>query len=759
MASMATRITTAVQWALTGIGLSLEVSSAAVAQDTPAPSALGVEEVIVTARRREESLQDVPISMTAVTAAQLELRGAPDITDLQRSTPSLTLQVSRGTNSTLTSFIRGVGQQDPLWGFEPGVGLYVDDVYYARPQGAILDILEIDRIEVLRGPQGTLYGRNTIGGALKYVTKRLSDRPEFMVRAEAGTYDELNGIVSGSTPLGDTLRIGAAVGSFNRDGFGKNLHTGADHGLGRDVLTGRASLEWTPSDSFFVRAAHDRLKDDSPPYHGHREAPPAVLPGGVRVPATGGDVLPDEFDTNAGLTDENHVNTEGYSLAAEWTVSDAVTLKSISAYRKGDSGPLGIDFDNTPTRTLDVGAIPQPGASAGYQDDQFSQELQLVLSGQRWQGLFGIYYLDAMASGSFDTILAAGGLTQGTSGRVDTESFAAFADVSFDISDSFSASLGGRWTRDDKDGTVFKANYPGLGGPISGRNVAPAQILTNYTSSKTFEEFTPRASITWKVNPDANFYASYSRGFKSGGFDMRGDATAYPNTAQGYEPEIVDAYELGFKGLLAGGRMSLNAAIFDQEYQDQQVTTQFPGPPPSFVVSVVDNVGKSRIRGAELEATTSLTDALTMKVGASYLDAEFLEYFTFMPGVGEVDVADQRQIQNTPEWMGFLGFVYQHSLGPAGTLALSASAAYRDDVSMFETPVPLIDQEAYWLYDASVMWTSASESWRVGVYGRNLDDTRYRTGGYNFVGALFGNSVIGFYGPPRTVRASIEYRF
>src|SRR5262245_35959136 len=173
---------------LAGIALGSACPMWAQAQAVDEPA---MEEVVVTARRREESLQDVPIAVTAVSAEQLELRGAPDITDLQRSTPSLTLQVSRGTNSTLTAFIRGVGQQDPLWGFEPGVGLYVDDVYLARPQGAVLDILDVDHVEVLRGPQGTLYGRNTIGGAIKYVTRRLNAaKPELKVRAEAGTYDE-----------------------------------------------------------------------------------------------------------------------------------------------------------------------------------------------------------------------------------------------------------------------------------------------------------------------------------------------------------------------------------------------------------------------------------------------------------------------------------------------------------------------------------------------------------------------------------------
>lgn len=722
--------------------------SAPLAQDAAAV----IDEVVVTARRREESLQDVPIAVSVVNAEALELRGAPDITDLQRTTPSLTLQVSRGTNSTLTAFIRGVGQQDPLWGFEPGVGLYVDDVYYARPQGAVLNLLDVDRIEVLRGPQGTLYGRNTIGGTIKYVTRRLGDDARLLVRAEGGNYGQLNGVISGALPVGDTLSIGAAIGSFNADGYGKNLNTGAKHGLHKDVVSARASIEFTPTDSLFFRLAYDRVNDKSNPYHGHREAP-----GIGGLPA----VLPDEFDTSAGLTDEMEVETSGTSLLGEWTVSDALTLKSISAYREGTTFPLGIDFDGTPAPVLDIGSPPVPGSQATYDDHQFSQELQAVITGDGWDGIVGAYYLDAMARGAFDTILQNGGFTQGTAGRVDTESYALFGDFSFDLGERWSAAVGARWTRDSKDATNFKANYLGLRSPISGRNVAPFQILTNYTNSKDFEEVTPRASVTFKASENVSVYAAYGRGFKSGGFDMRGDAVAFPATVNGYEPEIVDSYEVGVKGRVADARLSFAGAVFDQEYKDQQVTIQRPGPTPtSPVVSVVENVGKSRIRGIELEATAAVTDAFQAKLSASYLDAEFLEYVTFNPVTQTFeDVADQRFVQNTPEWMGALGLSYRWALADAGEITISGSASYRDSVHLFEVPIAALDQGAYTLYDAGVIWKSTTQAWQLGIYGRNLTDERYRTGGYNFPGALFGNSIIGFYGPPRTYLASLTYRF
>jgi iron complex outermembrane receptor protein len=193
------------------VALAMAATSAAFAQESP-PASTGteVDEIVVTARRREERLVDVPIAVSAYSASQLEQRGAPDITALQQTTPNLTLQVARGSNSTLIAFIRGVGQQDPLWGFEPGVGLYVDDVYIARPQGAVLDIYDIERIEILRGPQGTLYGRNTIGGAVKYVTAPIDDHARFNARVNLGTFEQMDGIVSGSTPVGEHFAVGGA---------------------------------------------------------------------------------------------------------------------------------------------------------------------------------------------------------------------------------------------------------------------------------------------------------------------------------------------------------------------------------------------------------------------------------------------------------------------------------------------------------------------------------------------------------------------
>ena len=212
-------------------------SSPALAQD----GVVEDEGIVVTARRRAENLQDVPIAITVQSAEVLEQRGAADITVLNQTVPNATVQVARGSNSTLIAFIRGVGQQDPLWGFEPGVGLYVDDVYVARPQAAVLDIFDIERIEVLRGPQGTLYGRNTIGGAMRYVTRLMdTDQPHLTARFNYGSYNQMEGILSGSLPLSESFVIGGALALYARDGYGESLNTGNDH-YSKDVDAFRVS--------------------------------------------------------------------------------------------------------------------------------------------------------------------------------------------------------------------------------------------------------------------------------------------------------------------------------------------------------------------------------------------------------------------------------------------------------------------------------------------------------------------------------------
>ena len=496
-----------------------------VAAQEEEPGANVQETIVVTARRREEALIDAPVAVTAVSGDLLETTGAVDITSIQKFSPNATIEVARGSNSTLIAFIRGVGQQDPLWGFEPGVGVYVDDVFFARPQGAVLDIFDVERVEVLRGPQGTLYGRNTIGGAIKYVTKDLNfDEPEASLRFNLGSYQQQDIIARGSVPLSDTFAVGAAIASYQRDGFGTNLNTGAEH-YDKDVLAGRISAQWNPSDRVTIKFAADQTQDDSNAKHGHRRLPSAdgTLP-----------VTSNIFDTRAGLGDDNSVETKGYSLTADWDLNDSITLRSISAYRESDT-ITPIDFDTLPQADFDVPAT--------YQDDQFSQELQVVFDQGPLSGVAGLYYLDGTASGDFDVILAALGVTIYQSGEQQKENFAAFADVSYDLSDQLSLSVGGRYTQDDTTADVNREVWLGLGSGSFDPSNATSVFLATQTGyeglTRSDDQFTPRISLSFEPTDTLTIYGAYSQGFKAGGFDPRARADLDPLglSQQGFGPE------------------------------------------------------------------------------------------------------------------------------------------------------------------------------------------------------------------------------
>ncbi|RZL61426.1 MAG: TonB-dependent receptor, partial [Rhodococcus sp. (in: high G+C Gram-positive bacteria)] len=338
-------------------------------------------------------------------------------------------------------------------------------------------------------------------------------------------YDQTDIVGSVTIPIGETLAVGGAIAWYKRDGYGKNLTTGAEH-YNKDVLAGRVSAEWTPTDQISVRIAADKTTDKSNPRHGYRLLPNGALP----------DFLPLDsvYDTRAGIGDDNKVETEGVSGTIEYEASDMITLKSITAYRKGKTDTV-IDFDGTPGPVLDIPSF--------YKDHQFSQELQALIETDRIQGIVGLYYLNGSASGAFDTVIGNANLTTLTSGDVDTKSYAVFADISVKLSEQFSLSLGGRYTSDEREGTVYRADFLGLRSPLFGRPTAvPFRIRTDYTNDRTDQKFTPRVSLSYKPIEDLNLYASWSKGYKSGGFDPRGDAIFTPGTVNGYKPETVTAY-------------------------------------------------------------------------------------------------------------------------------------------------------------------------------------------------------------------------
>ncbi|MEZ0133530.1 MULTISPECIES: TonB-dependent receptor [Novosphingobium] len=713
----------------------------AMAQDS-APAAQAAAEggdIIVTARRREERLVDVPIAVSSFSGDQLAKSGAVDITEIANVSPNVTLEPSRGTNSTLSAFIRGVGQQDPVSGFEQGVGIYLDDVYLNRPQAAVLDIYDVERIEVLRGPQGTLYGRNTIGGAVKYVTKQLPQEFSFKVKGTYGSYDQADLIATASAPVSDLIRVGGSVARLSRGGFGKNLTTGQDN-YNKDIWAGRASVDIGGyGEPVLIRISGDYTKDKSNARGGHR-----LIPGYV----SGAPVLDDVYDTRGGLNDPRQV-VEAYGLAINATaeLTDALTFRSISSWRK-DNSASPIDFDALPAVDVDVPAY--------YRNEQMSQEVQLLWDdGGMVQGLLGAYYLTAKADTDFDVRLftALNGLTAFTRANVDTNTFAIFGDFTFDFTEQLSLAVGGRYTWDERKAQILRQNYLGGGSPVfGGAGVPLGAPNTNFSGKAKFDKFTPRASLSFKPTPDHNIYASYSQGFKGGGFDPRGVGVNAPAATPGaptdteiadylsFQPETVDSYEVGYKGNFFGGGLYIAAAGFYMDYKDVQIPGSAGctvGGLPTFC-GVITNAGKARFKGFELEANARLGrdlmasgDRLSLSGALGYIDAQYKEYITNIAST-PTDVAQYRKVQNTPKWTASGTLAYSTPVG-GGDLDVSATYSYRSKVYQFEIPNPYLDQKGFGLLDASLVYTAPGSRWSFGVHGKNILDTRYKTSGYTFL--------------------------
>ncbi len=769
----------------TGAALAAIAATPAFAQDAAPQDAQALpaddgEQIIVTARRREERLLDVPGAVTALSGAALEQGGALDVTDISNVVPNVTFENSRGTNSTLTAFIRGVGQQDPVPGFEAGVGIYLDDVYLNRPQAAVLDIYDVERVEVLRGPQGTLYGRNTIGGALKYVTRELPDQTEYKIRGTYGSYNQADLVVSAATPIGDQFKIGATGARLSRGGFGDNLYNGLEN-YNKDIWATRGTLEFaSPDKRMKIRISGDYTWDRSNPRNGHRL---------FRSLLTGAPVLDDVYDTQAGLNNPRQdVEGGGLAMNVSAQISDSVTLRSISAWRK-DRSYAPIDFDSLPSVDVDVPAV--------YRNEQISQEFQLLYASDKLNGILGFYYLDAEASTSFDVLLGTTGpligvpgLNAYTAGNVKTTTPSIYGDFTYDITPQLSISVGGRYTWDHRDAWVYKATKAGGTSPeFGGTAVVVGAPSTDFHGKASFQKFTPRASISFKPSADHMIYASYSKGFKGGGFDPRGSANIAPDTNRdgvrsyqeiydfiSFEPESVDSYEIGWKGSLFNNGLNFALDGFYAKYNNVQIPGSIgvdannDGVFESFA-GVTTNAARAEFKGVEAEVNARIArgyagpgSAFTFNGTLGWIDGKYKEFY-----VNNVNVASQRNIQNTPEWTlsGTLGTYLQ--VGP-GKLNASTTVSYRSKTYQFETPIPWLDQDGYALWDANLTYSFGEGRYEIGVHAKNITDQRYITSGYNYLSynpaTRVYSSTLGregvataFYGNPRQVFGSFSLKF
>lgn len=722
----------------------------------------GLERIQVTARKTVENLQEVPVTMTSVSAEDLALNGTQVITEVQQLSPNTTLQNSRGTNSTITAFIRGVGQQDPLWGYEPGVGLYIDDVYLARPQGAVLDLLDVERIEVLRGPQGTLYGKNTIGGAIKYVTKEMSGDAEFNVQGTIGSYNQKDIKLTGQIPLiQDKFYLGFGVASLNRDGFGEFLESALPdqdrENYNKDVLSGRITLEYRVTDALFFKLNWDKTQDESNAKGGYRLLPSILTEAPV----------PDSvYDSYTSLPTENEVELEGISFTANWDISAESSIKYVYSSRESYS-PTNIDFDNTPLRIFDVPAI--------YDDEQQTHEIQFNNYGDNYKFVSGLYYYDGESCGQFEAILeeygkALGyaGLTREVSGCNNSTSKAAYAQLSYDLSQQWSLTVGARYTQDEKqafvnNGLILATVYPESGWISDYERPEGDLVPEVLNDQEDWSKFTPRLGVEYQASNDMLIFASFAQGFKSGTFNPRA-ATAEPAV----NPEDVDSFELGMKSEWLDNKLRANITLFSLDHKDRQYISILPGADSTELNQRLGNIGQSDATGIEAEFTYLATDDLLLSASIGYIDAEFTEVIDIDEDTGvEFDKSDRFSISNTPDYTFNLGANYTIETA-IGDVVLNGNYYYRDDYVLFEE-ASLLTQDGYGLLNLSVNWFSDDGDWSAGLHAKNLTDEEYLVGGYQFVtpdkdgnltpGLGGDNTLIGYYGDPRVISLTVGYQF
>ncbi|RYE00010.1 MAG: TonB-dependent receptor [Sphingomonadales bacterium] len=715
----------------------------AMAQDAPAqPSAQsgGEDEIVVSARRREENLQDTPVAISAFSAEMLEDRQITQTQDLERITPSLQFkpagQLSGNTASSVV-FIRGVGQVDPTAAVDPGVGVYLDEVYLGRAVGGAIDFGDIAGVEVLRGPQGTLFGRNTIGGAILVRTRQ----PELGVlsgkaRFRAGGDDLLEGFAAVNLPIGETVAARVSGGFRKRDGYVIRASDGLDLG-NENRYSLAASLKWEPSTAFDLLLRADYSKQDE---HGapfvfagiNEQAPVAAIasvaakcpgatipfaplvPGDPRFGAPNVPMINDARCANDFQAKGNFVNggtapvesnSEVWGVAgtANIHLTDHATVKLISAYRETSSRGVR-DGDNTPLLliTTDVAA----------QSAQFSQEVQLQLDYGSVSAILGGYFFNETTNERatvplafppsppvITSLLAGGpGSRDLQVSRLKTDSVAVFGEVTWKPAPNLEVSGGLRYTSDRKNyrGTVlnlFPATQPdpnplpmlasGQGGPL---------FIFNTPFQQDFAALTGSASLQYRWNDAISTYASYSRSFKSGGFNTRYNAAPAGNLPVPFAEESVTSYEVGAKTNI--GRLRLNFAAFEAQYDDIQLIFR------QGVVPLLFNAGKASIRGLEVEASYRSPWGLTFDGGLSLLDDK-IKNVTPVPGA-TATVTPADDLPFTPDVQANFGISYAIRLGGDTTLTPRVDGSYTSKITFITGSIPQIEEDGYFVGNASL---------------------------------------------------------
>ena len=694
-----------------------------------------MEEVTVTARKREEGLQDTPISISAFTGDSLEARGVAQVNDIQNFTPNLTFQNGAafgGASSSAVIFIRGIGQSDFLPTVEPGVGLYVDGIYYGRSVGSVLDLIDIERVEVLRGPQGTLFGRNTIGGAISIVSKKPAEEFGGYVETTIGSDSRFNGKASVDIPLSDTVFTKFSVASLSQDGYVDQRGVGSD--LGDDeTLTGRFALLWQASDNVEVNWSVDASRDreagvpyvvNSAFYTDISPSPNFVLINNTAPPFGCGAVPPNvegslanpncynaqyfsEGSVNSGDKSFSNVDTFGTSVTVDWAINENMEFKSITSFRQIDS-EFAYDGDASPIRIQYI--------TDDFEQEQITQEFQLqgtaLDDSLNW--IVGLYYFKEYGTNINPVFFRIVDLQSG--GHYENDSQAIFSQITYDFTDRWSITAGLRYTDDTKrfDPDQFVIN--GFGNPLlpSGTPALPPGEV-----EQGADDYTPMVNVSFQWTDELMVYATFSEGFKGGGFHQR----VFPPLPEvpSFDPETVKSYELGFKYANDEGSLRVNGAVFQTDYSDLQITNF------TLVAPVLVNAGDATIDGFELDLQASPFDTWFFEAAVGYLDGD---YDSLNPGVVAGGVALNNELERLSKWTGSLGIVKEFDLGDAGLMSARLDWSYRSEFFFDALNTSEIAQDgSYEVVNFNLSWDSADDRFGMKLGVTNLTGEEYALAG------------------------------
>jgi iron complex outermembrane receptor protein len=739
------------------------VSTAHAQDQQPVPDTDAMEEIVVTAQRRSESVQDVPISISAFSGEALEETGIRRLADIRQNTPNLYFEDNGGVLSG-EPVVRGITSSGAGISFEPAVGVYLDGVFLGRPTLFSQELFDIERVEVLRGPQGTLYGRNTLGGAINIISRKPGNELEGAVRGYIGNYDtyRVSGFVSGPV-IPDKLSIGAAGGYSERDGYKFNEFTGSDIGDNSN-RSARLTLRATPSHRFTFDLAFDISHDKGSATQiedaiGPGTDPSASFPVGILF----GYQEQDPFDRRISFdtTPIEDLKQWGVSGVAELDLGSGASLTSITAYRKFTNIFLS-DIDRTETALITGGFTEKT--------DQFSQELRVATSAaRRLSFVGGLYYFTQDANDDANLTLGADlndffaavvGAPPGTFqeqvnttlSRVQTDSYAAFGEGTFKLTDQLHFSVGGRYSHEKKALTLEQGV---TGTPFSIFPLIGFFPFEPFQQKYKESDFSPSLSVRYFAGDDVLIYGRVAKGFKAGGFNARFPATNPDGTVEdlSFDAETLWSYELGAKLDLFRNRLRINGAVFYMEHSDKQVTS-FDG-----VSDRTDNAAKARSKGFELELTARPIPNLDLSAGIGYNDSKYVDYLGGLtdpddPTSPLIDYSGNR-VAGAPDWTVNTAVQYGIPVG-RGEVRLRGEYSYIGEIINDIDADPDLTENGYSLVNALITW-APSESVEVSALIRNAFNEKYISTAFSLVPTT-GLKHINL-GAPRTYGVAARVKF